>query len=128
MHDSSENAPEQHFMRDFERMKTNFLFTNVGAAKREMDEVASVVDESEDTLDVQDVEDLRALSESMYEGLATIRETHENEESRLPAFFVTLTQLSVRDSLPRAALAAEKGRQDLKEGLSIRKKTRNSLF
>ena len=36
-------------MRDFERMKTNFLFTDVGAAKREMDELASVVDELEDT-------------------------------------------------------------------------------
>ena len=41
-----------------------------------MDEVASVVEELEDTLDVQDVEDLRELSESMFEGLATIRETH----------------------------------------------------
>ena len=107
-------------------MKTNFLFTNVGAAKREMDEVASVVAELEDTSDVQDVEDLRELSE--YEELATIRETHENEESRLPAFFVTLSQLSVRDSLPRAALAAEKGRQDLKEGLSIRKKLVTRCF
>ena len=41
-----------------------------------MDELASVVEELEDTLDVQDVEDLRELSESMCEGLATIRETH----------------------------------------------------
>ena len=44
--------------------------------EREMDELVSVVEELEDTLDVQDVEDLRELSESMYEGLATIRETH----------------------------------------------------
>ena len=42
------------------------------AFEREMDELASVVEELEDTLDVQDVEDLRELSESMYEGLATI--------------------------------------------------------
>ena len=41
-----------------------------------MDKLASVVEELEDTLDVQDVEDLRELSESMYEGLATIKETH----------------------------------------------------
>ena len=42
------------------------------AFEREMDELASVVEELEDTLDVQDVEDLRELSESMCEGLATI--------------------------------------------------------
>ena len=41
-----------------------------------MDELASVVEELEDTLGVQDVEDLREFSESMYEGLATIKETH----------------------------------------------------
>ena len=46
------------------------------AFEREMDELVSVVEELEDTSDVQDVEDLRELSESMYEGLATIRETH----------------------------------------------------
>ena len=46
------------------------------AFEREMDELASVVEELEDTLDVQDVEDLRELSEPVYEGLATIRETH----------------------------------------------------
>ena len=83
-------------MRYFERMKTNILFTDVGAAKRKMDELASVVAELEDTLDVQDVEDLRELSESMYEGLATIRETHENEESRLPAFLVSLLSRNFR--------------------------------
>ena len=42
----------------------------------EMDELALVVEELEDTLDVQDVEDQRELSESMYELLATIRQTH----------------------------------------------------
>ena len=46
------------------------------AFEREMDELASVVEELEDTLDVRDVEDLRELSESMHEGLATIRDTH----------------------------------------------------
>ena len=45
------------------------------AFEREMDELASVVEELEDTLDVQDVEDLRELSESTCEGLATVRET-----------------------------------------------------
>ena len=35
---------------------------------REMDELASVVEELEDTSDVRDEEDLRELSESMYEG------------------------------------------------------------
>ena len=39
------------------------------AFEREMDEVSSVVEELEDTLDIQDFEDLRELSESMYEGL-----------------------------------------------------------
>ena len=33
------------------------------AFEREMDELASVVEELEDTLDVEDVEDLRELSE-----------------------------------------------------------------
>ena len=46
------------------------------AFEREMDELALVVEELEDTLDVQDVLVLQALSEFMYEGLATIRETH----------------------------------------------------
>ena len=46
------------------------------AFEREMDELASVVEELADTLDVQDVEDLRELSDSMYEGLATIKKTH----------------------------------------------------
>ena len=46
------------------------------AFESEMDALASVVEELEDTLVVQDVQDLRELSESMHEGLATIRETH----------------------------------------------------
>ena len=46
------------------------------ACERETDELASVVEELEDILDVQDVEDLRELSESMNEGLPTIKEKH----------------------------------------------------
>ena len=46
------------------------------AFEREMDELVSVVEELEDTLDVQNVNRRRELSESMYEGLASIRETH----------------------------------------------------
>ena len=61
------------------------------AFEREMDELAPVVEELDDTFDVQDAEDLREVSESMYEGLATIRETHVLRE---------LTQLSVHDSHP----------------------------
>ena len=74
------------------------------AFEREME--ASVVEEQEDTLDVQDVEDLREFSESMCEGLATFRETHAKlrEKTRnrgLPAFRVKpFKQLSVRDSHP----------------------------
>ena len=65
------------------------------AFEREMDDLASVVEELDDTLGVPAVEDLRERSESMCEGLATLKETHakvegENEESRLPAFFVSL--------------------------------------
>ena len=69
------------------------------AFERELDELASVVEELEDTLGVQDVEDLRELSESMF-GLATIRETRkvegENEESRLSAFLVCFLSRSFR--------------------------------
>ena len=46
------------------------------AFHRKMDELVSAVAELGDTLDVQDVEDLRELSDLMYEGLATIKETH----------------------------------------------------
>ena len=38
-----------------------------------------MVEELEDTSDVQDVEDPRELPESMHEGLATIRETRKVE-------------------------------------------------
>ena len=96
MHDSSEKHPKSNSCEILNASKPICLSTDVGAAKREMDELDSVVDELEDTLDVQDVEDLRELSESMYEGLATIRETHENEESRLPAFLVSLLSRNFR--------------------------------
>ena len=46
------------------------------AIEREMDQLASVVEVLEDTMDVLNVEDLRELSESMYERLATIKETY----------------------------------------------------
>ena len=87
--------------RNFEEEESCEEESDLTAAfELEMDEQALVVEELEDTLDVQDVEDLRELSESMYEGLATIRETHaklrENEESRLPAFLVCLFSCSFR--------------------------------
>ena len=71
------------------------------AFEREMDELASVFEELEDTLDVEDFEDLRELSESMYEGLChhlrdTRKAERENEESRLPAFLVSLCSRSFR--------------------------------
>ena len=53
------------------------------AFEREINELASVVEELEDTLDTNDVEDLRELSESMYEGLATIRETHAKPREKM---------------------------------------------
>ena len=56
------------------------------AFEREMDELASVVEELEDTLDVEDVEDLRELSER--------GARHQPSSSAL------LTQLSVRDMPP----------------------------
>ena len=94
----------------------------MGAAKREMDELASVVDELENTLDVQDVEDLRELSESMYEGLATIRETHKDEESRLPASSSASSHATFGSPQSSSSgTGAVKGRQDREEGLSIRK-------
>ena len=74
--------------------------------ERLMEELASVVEELEDTLDVQDVEDLRELSESMYEGLATIRETHTKLREKRGIAVTSLlrqpllTQLSVRDTPP----------------------------
>ena len=46
VHGSSQKYPKSISWQDSECMKTNFLFTDVGAAKREMDELASVVDET----------------------------------------------------------------------------------
>ena len=93
-HDAEEepNSEEEESCEEESDLTTAF--------EREMDKLASVVEELEDTLDVQDVDDLRELSESMYEGLATIKETHaklrDNEESRLPAFLVSLFSRSFR--------------------------------
>ena len=69
-HDAEEdqNSEEEESCQEESDLTTAF--------EREIDELASVVEELEDTLGVQDVEDLRELSESMYEGLATIKETH----------------------------------------------------
>ena len=68
------------------------------AFEREMDELASVVEELEDTLGVQDVEDLREFSESVYERPATIKETHaklrEKTRSSHAAFGSRHTSLS----------------------------------
>ena len=76
------------------------------AVESEMDELASMIEELEDTVDVQDVEDLRELPESMYQGLATIRETHAKPREKR-GFAVTtllrqplLTQLSVSGMPP----------------------------
>ena len=61
------------------------------AFEREMDELASVVAEWEDTLDVRDMEDLREFSESTCEGLATrVKVEGGNEEPQIPAFLVSL--------------------------------------
>ena len=57
------------------------------AFESKLDELASVMEELEDSLDVQDVEDLRELSESMYEGPATIPETHAKLRSLLSRSF-----------------------------------------
>ena len=68
-HDAEEdpNSEEEESCEDESDLTTAF--------KREMDALASVVEELEDTLGVQEVEDLREFSESMYEELATIKET-----------------------------------------------------
>ena len=44
--------------------------------EREIDALASTVEATEESLDVQDVKDLRELSESMQEGPASIGESH----------------------------------------------------
>ena len=79
------------------------------AFEREMDELASVVEELEDTLDVQVVEDLRELSESMYEGLVTTRETHAKlREKTRKRGLPLLTQLSARDRSMRHLLQSHR--------------------
>ena len=97
------------------------------AFEREMDVLASVVEELEDTLDVQDVEHLRELSESLYEGLATIKDTHAKLREKTtnrgyqPSSSAASSHAAFGSRHARAALVAEKGKQDLKEGLFIRR-------
>ena len=88
-----------------------------------MDELASVVEEREDTLDVQDVEDLREITESMYEGLATICETHAKlrEKTRNRGYqpfssASSHTAFGSRQS-PLSGSGGGKGNTRLKEGL-----------
>ena len=72
-----------------------------------MDELASVVDELENTLGVQDVEDLRELS----------------------AFLVSLLSRNFRFATVILKRHWPRKREDKNyAGLSIRKKTRNTLF
>ena len=102
------------------------------AFEREMDELASVVEELEDTLDVQDVEHLRELSESLYEGLAAIKDTHAklSDQTRNRGYQPSSSASShaaFGSRHARAALVAEKGKQDLKEVCSS-EEARNSLF
>ena len=97
------------------------------AFEREMDELASVVEELEDTLDVQDVEDSRELSESMYERLATIRETHAKleEKTRNRGYQPSSSSSSHANFGSRQSsmsrTAAEKGKQDPKDYLFIKR-------
>ena len=91
-----------------------------------MDELASMNEELEDTMDVQDVEDLRELSESCTRDSPPSERHTQSREKR--GFAVTtllrqplLTQLSVRGMPPSAALDAGKERENLNEGLSIRR-------
>ena len=88
-----------------------------------MDELASVVEELEDTLGVQDVEDLRELSESMYEGLATIKETHAKlrEKTRNRGYQPSSSDSSRAAFGSRQSSMSGKGKQDLKEGLFVRR-------
>ena len=46
------------------------------AFDREMDALAAMVDECADTIDENDLEDLRELTDQTHEGLVTIKETH----------------------------------------------------
>ena len=50
--------------------------TTVFRRKNWTDSLAAAVVDMEKSLDVQDLEDLRELSDTMYDGLATTRETH----------------------------------------------------
>ena len=85
-----------------------------------------VVEELEDTLGVQDVEDVRELSESMSEGLATITETHAHlrEKTRNRGYQPSSSASSHASFGKRhapSALDVEKARRDLKESLFIKR-------
>ena len=87
------------------------------------DESASVVEELEDTLGVQDVEDLRKLSEFMYEGQATIREKHARlmEKARNRGYQPSSSASShatfgSRQSSSSGTGHGKGGKRDLKEG------------
>ena len=60
------------------------------AFEREMDDLASLVEELGDTLDVQDVEDLRELADPMYEGLATTKNKHTQRGGRKHGIAVSI--------------------------------------
>ena len=91
----------------------------------EMDELASVVEELEDTLDIHDVEDLRELSEgrTRHHQRNTRKGEREKEESRLPAFLVSLFSRSFwfATCLFERHLSRERKDKDLNKGLSIRR-------
>ena len=54
----------------------HFALDLTTAVEQETGSLAAMVDDLEESLDVQDVENLRELFESMYEGLVTFKETH----------------------------------------------------
>ena len=98
-----------------------------------MDELASVVEELEDNLDVQDVEDLRELSESMYEGLATIRETHAKLREKRRIAVISLPPSSYHAAFgsrqsPLSGSGRGKGKTRPKEGSVQQKKLVTRCF
>ena len=92
-----------------------------------MDELASMIEDLEDTVDVQDVEDLREVSESMYEGLATIRETHAKPRETRNRGYQPSSSASARAAFAsrHASLSGTgrwKGKKRPKEGSVYQKK------
>ena len=103
------------------------------AFEREMDELVSVPEELDDTLDVQYVEDIRELAESMYKGLATIREAHgklrEKTRSRRyqPSSASSHEAFGSRQS-SMSGTGRGKGKQDFKGGSVHQKKLVTRCF